>query len=154
MLSKHVHERPFIFRCLHTEFQFNHHFRDKHYGLVLFIYLGWDKTGIHKQTGSIHVKLTLLSSFNAALEVEKKMWKNNISFQRSPFNLHLSGMDQFRSASFILEIREKEKSSSNGSGIFKNVPSQQLSGPVSYVCILWIPNGAIFWTSMLNVSRS
>lgn len=61
MLSKYVYERPFIFPLLHTELQFNYDFRDKHYGFLLFIYLGCDKTGIHKQTGSIYVKLTLLS---------------------------------------------------------------------------------------------
>lgn len=97
--------------------QFNYYFRDKHYGLLLFIYLCCDKTGIHKQTGNIHVKLALLSWFSSASDVENEIWKRNIFFRGHWLILiHLARI--IFSLSFILEIRKNKNNSSNCPGIF------------------------------------
>lgn len=131
--------------------QFNYYFRDKHYGLLLFIYLCCDKTGIHKQTGNIHVKLTLLSWFSSASEVENEIWKRNIFFQRSLVNLHSSGKDHFLSS--ILEIRKKKNNSSNCPGIFYFSFSSIILAS-HLLTFLWVPNRTIICTLMLNIRTS
>lgn len=85
----------------------------------------------------------LLPWYRSTMEVENKIRKRSIFFQRS----------LFFSPSFILEIGKKKKISSNCSGIFFfNFHSHQLSWPVSSAIILWTPDGTIIWTLIISES--